>query len=76
MMTLSRNECIDLVERIMQDRGNEQEIDQWLVTLEQNVPHPEISNLIFWNDKDYSAAEIVDKALAYQPILLPPSPSS
>ncbi|TKJ84845.1 e9imm peptide [Paenibacillus sp. CFBP13512] len=75
-MTLSRNECIDLVERIMQDRGNEQEIDQWLVTLEQNVPHPEISNLIFWNDKDYSAAEIVDKALAYQPILLPPSPSS
>ncbi|ODP27221.1 bacteriocin immunity protein [Paenibacillus sp. PK4536] len=76
MMTLSRNECIDLVERIMQDRGNEQEIDQWLVTLEQNVPHPEISNLIFWNDKDCSAAEIVDKALAYQPILLPPSPSS
>lgn len=76
MMTLSRNECIDLVERIMQDRGNEQEIDQWLVTLEQNVPHPEISNLIFWNDKDYSAAEIVDKALAYQPILLPPSLSS
>lgn len=33
MMTLSRNECIDLVERIMQDRGNEQEIDQWLVIL-------------------------------------------
>lgn len=75
MMTLSRNELIDLVERIMKDQGNEQEIDQWLVMLEQHVPHPEISNLIFWNDKDWSAAEIVDMALAYEPILLPPSSS-
>ncbi len=75
-MTLSRNELIDLVEKIMEDQGNEQEIDQWLEIIDQNVPHPEISNLIFWNDKDCSAAEIVDTALAYQPILLPPSSSS
>jgi len=74
-MTLSRNELIDLVEKIMEDQGNEQEIDQWLEIIDQNVPHPEISNLIFWNDKDCSAEEIVDTALAYQPILLPPSSS-
>lgn len=75
-MTLSRNELIELVTRIMNDDGNEQEIDQWLLILEQNVPHPEISNLIFWNEEEYSASEIVDMALAYQPILLPPSSQS
>lgn len=75
-MNLSRDELITLVERIMNDEGNEQEIDQWLLMVEQNVPHPEISNLIFWNKEDWSAAEIVDIALTYQPILLPPSSQS
>ena len=39
-----------------------------IVLLEENVIYPDISDLIFYNEK--SAEEIVDIALAYKPIKL------
>jgi hypothetical protein len=41
--------------------------------LEKSVPHPEVSDLIFWDDRNLTAEEIVEEALSYQPIMTPPS---
>ncbi|MDP1511233.1 bacteriocin immunity protein [Paenibacillus sp. CMAA1739] len=73
---LNRSELIQLVEKIIRCEGTEEELDNMLNVVMQNTPHPEISNLIYWDDRGLSAAEIVDEALRYQPIILPPHQSS
>ncbi len=73
MKKLNREELIILVQRIMDVDGTEEEIDQMMDTLEANVIHPEVSDLIFYSKKeDPAAEEIVDEALAYKPIILGP----
>jgi hypothetical protein len=72
---LSKAQLVELVERIMGGRGNEREIENWLDLLQKNVPHPGVSDLIFWPHKfglgdSPTAGEIVEKALAYKPIQL------
>ncbi|MEK5405910.1 bacteriocin immunity protein [Paenibacillus sp. FSL W8-0439] len=74
--SLSRSELIQLVEKIIRGEGTEEEIDSMLTVVMQNTPHPGISNLIYWDDRNLSAAEIVDEALRYQPIFVPPHESS
>ncbi|MDN4086111.1 bacteriocin immunity protein [Paenibacillus polymyxa] len=74
--SLSRSELIQLVEKIIRGEGTEEELDSMLIVVMQNTPHPGISNLIYWDDRDLSAAEIVDEALRYQPIFVPPHESS
>lgn len=70
---MDRRELIDLVSKIKNCEGTEEEIDNMIVLLEENVIYPDISDLIFYNEK--SAEEIVDIALAYKPIqLLPKAP--
>lgn len=65
---MSREELIQLVSKIKNCEGNEKEIDNMIDLLEKSVVYPEISDLIFYNEK--TAEEIVDIALAYQPIQL------
>ena len=50
--------------------GTETEIDELLQLLERNVPHPEVSDLIFYPDREMTAEEVVDRALAHKPIHL------
>ncbi len=38
--------------------------------LERSVPHPEVSDLIFYSKREMTAEEIVAEALSYKPILL------
>ncbi|WP_051507377.1 hypothetical protein [Saccharibacillus sacchari] len=45
--------------------------EYYLDLLTVNVSLPGISDLIFWDDLE--AEDIVDRALAYQPIILPPT---
>lgn len=40
-------------------------------TLQANVSHPEVSDLLFYPDREMTAEEIVERALAYKPIRLP-----
>lgn len=73
-MKMSEEELVGLVQRIMDHEGTEEEVCRMINLLEANVPHPEVSDLIFWNqDGDLTAVEIVRRALAYKPIPLPPS---
>ena len=38
--------------------------------LERNVPHPAVTDLIFYSDENLTAEELVQRALAYRPIQL------
>ncbi len=69
---MERKELIKLVERIMDPVGKtEKEIDDLIDILNTNVPHPTVSDLIYYEEN--TAEEVVDKALSYKVLLLPPS---
>lgn len=70
---LPKEELVELVEKIMNAAGTEEEIDAMLDELRKNVPHPSVSDLIFWPEEELTAEEIVELALAFRPIVLPPS---
>jgi hypothetical protein len=77
---MSREELIELVERIMRAEGEtEEQADQLIDLFEANVPRPEASDLIFhpeqalgdaYPGRELTAAEVVDFALSYRPIAL------
>lgn len=68
----NRLHLVELVRKLMDAEGTEAELDDMLTELKQQVPHAEISNLIFWDDRDLTPEQIVEEALAARPILLPP----
>ena len=65
---LTRDELIILVERIQKCQGSEKEIDKMIELLKRNVTDPEVTNYIFYEEN--TPEEVVDKALAYKPIIL------
>lgn len=65
---LTRDELIELVRKIIDCDGSEEEIDEMTFVLEQNVVDPEIINYIYYDEK--TPEEIVDLTLAYKPIQL------
>ena len=67
---LTREELINLVNKIVECEGSEEEIDEMIEVVKRNVPHPEISDLIYWNEEELTPEQIVDKALDYKPIQL------
>lgn len=60
-MKLTKEELVILVERILKADGSEEELDNMIDTVEQNVPHSNVSDLIFWNEEGLSAEEIVNR---------------
>ncbi|ACX64613.1 MULTISPECIES: bacteriocin immunity protein [Bacillales] len=67
---LTKAQIVDLVTRLYNGEGSEEEAGEWINLLQRNVPHPDISNLIFWPEEDLTPEEIVEKALNYKPIVL------
>jgi hypothetical protein len=71
---MSRAEAVALVQRIMDaDCASEEEVDRWLDILDRALACPtgHVSGLIFWPpERELSADEVVDQALAYRPIAL------
>lgn len=68
---MEREYLVELVRKIIEVQGTEQEIDEWLRELEARVPHPHVSDLIFYPEKeDMTPEQIVDEALTYRPIRL------
>lgn len=65
---MSREELIELVEKIMKCEGSEEEVDNMIDVLKKNVIDPEVTNYIFYEEN--TPEEVVDKALAYKPIIL------
>ena len=48
--------------------AEEKEIDEMIKLLKKNVIDPEVTNYIFYEEN--TPEEVVDKALAYKPIIL------
>jgi hypothetical protein len=63
----TREELIELVQKIVGCAGTEVETDAWLDEFQRRVPHPAISDLIYHGDRALTPEEIVDLALAYCP---------
>ncbi len=68
---LTREQLVELVRRIIAVNGGESEVDGLIAELEANVPHPAVSDLIFWpGRRELGAEQIVDEALAHKSIAL------
>ncbi|WP_240135385.1 bacteriocin immunity protein [Streptomyces sp. MUM 178J] len=71
---LSRAEAVALVQRIIgADYSSEDEVNDWLDRLDRALacPSGHVSGLIFWPpEREFSAEEVVEEALAYRPIAL------
>ena len=66
---LTKEELVALVKEIITVKDKtEEQISELIDKLKQNVSHPEVGNLIYW--EDLSPEEIVDKALDYKAIQL------
>lgn len=54
--------------------GSDEKNEEMARLLEENVPHPEVLDLIFYPEREMTAEEIVDEVFAYQKriIALPP----
>ena len=67
---LTREELINLVNKIVECEGSEEDIDEMIDMVKKNVPYPDISDLIYWNEEELTPEQIVDKALEYKPMQL------
>lgn len=62
---------VGLVHKIMNAEGTEQELHDMLEEVQQALPYAEVSNLIFWDERELTPEQIVEEALAARPIQLP-----
>ena len=65
---MSRDDLIELVDKIMKCEGTEEEVDNMIEVLKRNVLDPEVTYYIFYEEN--TPEQVVDKALAYKPIIL------
>lgn len=63
---LSKDELVELVNKIFNPKLSDEEVSEYIEILEDNVPHPAPSDLIFLNEEDLSPEEVVEIALAYE----------
>jgi len=63
---LSKEELVELVNKICNPKLSDEEVSEYIEILEKNVPHPAPSDLIFWNEEELSPEEVVEIALAYK----------
>ena len=73
-MMSNHEHLIALVRNIMNAEGTEQELDDMLIEVQQALPYAEVSNLIFWDERDLTPEQIVEEALQARPIQLPHQP--
>lgn len=66
---MTREELIQIVKDITTPTGKkEEEVNRLIDILEMNVPHPAVTNLIYYDD--LTPEQVVDKALSYKPVQL------
>jgi Colicin immunity protein / pyocin immunity protein len=75
--SLSKNQLVKLVTDIMNANGTESEIDSWISTFKNSVPHPNASDLIFYPDRvsgnelgqKLTPNKVINTALAYKVLI-------
>lgn len=72
-MNMTRDEMVELVRRLMNGEGEDDEVGEWLLRLKDNTCGSPIGAMIFWPNRERTAEEIVDEALMFRPTPMPPS---
>lgn len=72
---LNREELIELARKIINLEFPEGEESEMTYLFCNSVPHPEAYSFLFHHKPESTPEEIVDKALSYQPIVMPPPQS-
>ncbi len=67
---MTKAKLIELVRKIIEVDGTEDELDSYTDAVSKAVPHPEWTDLIYYNDRDLTPEEVVEQALAYKAIRL------
>lgn len=70
MRKLEKPDLVELVKKITNSEGTEEEISRWIELLEENISHPAVTDLIFHSDRDLTPEEVVEQALSYKPFEL------
>ncbi|MET8949133.1 bacteriocin immunity protein [Streptomyces sp. NPDC004542] len=70
MLRKTREELIYIVQQLIDATLPEEEEDRLLEELKESVPHPRVSDLIYYSDPALTAEDVVDQALSYRPIEL------
>jgi len=63
MLSMKNDYLIELIQKIINCEGEENQIDKWIEELEIETRNPEVSDLIFWNDEQLSSKELLEKAM-------------
>ena len=61
---LSKKDLIDMVTKILDVSGEEYEIDNLVLIVENAVKNTDISDYIYYSDEDLTAEQIIEKALS------------
>ncbi len=76
---MNKEKLIELGKKIVNCEGTEEQINEWILIFNKNVPHPNGAGL-FYYPENYNARkddiskynptveQVVDKALSYKPI--------
>jgi hypothetical protein len=64
---MTRDQLVELVRKIMRLEDTGKVLDEWVWQLKQNVPHPGVTDMIFWSEEERTPEQIVDEALAWKP---------
>lgn len=62
---LTKEDLIEIVNKIINVDGEEYEIDNLILILERNVKDPNVTDYIYYPEEELTAEQIVEKALAY-----------
>jgi hypothetical protein len=69
-MAHTTDELIDIVRRLQQGEGTDEETLESLAILTAELPDPAVSDLIFYRDPPLTAEDVVAEARRYRPIEL------
>lgn len=63
MSTINRNYLIDLITKIINSEGTEEELNTYIEELIRLSPMPDVTDLIFYPEKDDVSAEAIANAI-------------
>jgi len=65
---LTDKELVQIVTKLINGEGSDEESSKWISILERNTGCPKISDYIFWSGEKLTPEEIIEKALNYKAI--------
>ena len=63
---VTKDDLVEIVTRLQESECPDWEDTYYLSFLQANCPDPEVSDLLFWSDKELTAEQIVERAFEYQ----------